>query len=312
MKESKELLTLKALTSAHVGSGDTIATIDLPIQREKHTNYPTIYASSLKGAIRDQFRDYVRNNGNNDINNDINFIFGYDEQDDSNNKKNEKASSSLVSFSDARLFAFPMRSTISPFVLVTCPFVLKRLSKDLELISIKYNNMKESIINDNNTKEQNPIQNISLNESEAIFSENYFTNKIVLEEGIVNLREKNGDEKNIKDFINKIFPSIKNILIVSDQMFDYCVTCTEIQTNIKINSETGITETGSLRYQEFLPSESILYSIVWFGHDETTTIQDDTIKKSVKKAVDRFIQIGGDKTLGKGIFEVEWYSNDNN
>lgn len=37
----------------HVGAGSSTGTIDLPIQREKHTNFPHIEGSSLRGAIRE-------------------------------------------------------------------------------------------------------------------------------------------------------------------------------------------------------------------------------------------------------------------
>ncbi len=43
---------LHAVTSVHAGSGSEIGLVDLPIQREKHTGFPKIESSSLKGALR--------------------------------------------------------------------------------------------------------------------------------------------------------------------------------------------------------------------------------------------------------------------
>ena len=38
-------------TPLHVGSGTELGIIDLPIQRERHTGFPKIEASGLKGCI---------------------------------------------------------------------------------------------------------------------------------------------------------------------------------------------------------------------------------------------------------------------
>ncbi|MCX7999648.1 MAG: RAMP superfamily CRISPR-associated protein [Leptospiraceae bacterium] len=64
-------------SSLHVGSGNEIGLIDLPIQREKHTNFPKIESSSLKGALREFFES------KNLIDNiqeriKIHLLFGYD------------------------------------------------------------------------------------------------------------------------------------------------------------------------------------------------------------------------------------------
>lgn len=292
MKETKNLLKLKAITAAHVGSGDTIATIDLPIQREKHTNYPTIYASSIKGAFRDHYRKVKGNKE------DINIIFGTDEQDltEEQKKNNSENRPALISFSDARLFAYPMRSSESPFIWVTCPYILKRLIKDLELINITINS--------------NEIVPKMLESDGYILKGNIQQSNVIIEEAVVNA--KNLENKNKLDNLLSYFNEIDKLLLVSDDMFDYCVTCTDIQTNIKIDVKTGTAKDGALRYQEFLPSETILYNLVWFGDDNTNSVQEKTIEKSIKDGIGKFIQIGGDETLGKGIFEIEWFFKDNN
>ena len=44
-------------TPLHAGSGDALGVVDLPIQRERHTGFPKIEASSLKGALRESFEE---------------------------------------------------------------------------------------------------------------------------------------------------------------------------------------------------------------------------------------------------------------
>src|ERR1700688_2308407 len=53
------ILYLQALTSLHPGSGTALGTVDLPVQRERHTNWPTIAGSALKGVLRDAVREEV-------------------------------------------------------------------------------------------------------------------------------------------------------------------------------------------------------------------------------------------------------------
>ena len=57
-------------------------------------------------------------------------VFGTD-RDKSNEENGGYAGSVIVS--DAKILAFPMRSNIAPFVWITCPSVLNRLSKDIVL-----------------------------------------------------------------------------------------------------------------------------------------------------------------------------------
>ena len=54
-KQAKPLFLIVE-TPLHAGSGSDLGIVDLPIQREKHTDYPKIEASGLKGAIRETFR----------------------------------------------------------------------------------------------------------------------------------------------------------------------------------------------------------------------------------------------------------------
>ncbi len=51
MYKDKEIIYIKALTPIHAGAGQTLENVDMPIQREIHSNIPKVEASSLKGSI---------------------------------------------------------------------------------------------------------------------------------------------------------------------------------------------------------------------------------------------------------------------
>ncbi|AEI15248.1 CRISPR-associated RAMP protein, Cmr4 family [Flexistipes sinusarabici DSM 4947] len=309
-KEICSILSFYAVSPIHAGSGASVATVDLPIQRERHTGYPIIQASGVKGAMRDHFRNNVKNKSDREYL--TNWIFGIDKDNDGevvfkdgnyvsekleenkNYKKLEDKENKITSFpgsisvSDAKLLAFPMRSNLAPFVWVTSPTILKKLTKDLEYLNIS------ETFGDLNIEEDNA----------KIIKGNFNDNsRIILEDVTVNV---NANEKLESEFLNDKFPQVERLLLISDEMFDYCVTsCTEVQTNIKINSEKGTAAEGGLRYQEFLPSDSVLYSVVYFS-GKSNELQADAIKKYLQESIDSFFQIGGDITLGKGICNVSW------
>jgi len=278
-KDICSILSFYAISPIHAGSGASVATVDLPIQRERHTGYPHIQASSVKGAMRDHFRQ-----NNKEDKKLVNNIFGSDEQDGWSNK--EETIPGLISVSDAKLLAFPMRSNIAPFVWVTCPTIMNRLKRDLEYIGMNIDKNFEA-----------------KGEKAKILVGNVSERRIILEDIVVKLDDHNPDHV---DFIKEHFPEVEQFLLISDEMFDYCVSsCTEIQTNIKIDSEMGTAKEGGLRYQEFLPSDSVLYSVVYFS-SRSNELQALNIKQYLQHSINRFLQIGGDVTLGKGVCKVNW------
>lgn len=130
MKATVSILKMYAVTPCHAGSGSSLGVVDLPIQRERHTNWPVIQSSGMKGAMRahfDKFKDNISVKEQIDQFDKVitSYVFGSDE---ANN-----AYAGSLSISDAKILAFPMRSNVSPFVWITCPAVLKRLAKDLSL-----------------------------------------------------------------------------------------------------------------------------------------------------------------------------------
>lgn len=301
-KEICSMCKFYAVSAIHAGSGASTSAVDLPIQRERHTNWPIIQASAVKGAFRAHFRNFYNGKDGN-VTSIINLIFGSDTQDGW--KKEKENLPGAVSISDARLLAFPVRSNIAPFVWVTCPAVIKRFQTDLDYIGFK-----DKIIIDNGE--------VDNDKAILIGEDNLSTKQVVLEDAVVTVLEPKAD-----NFLKEKFPELTRLLVISDEMFGYAVTCwTEIQTQIKIDSKTGTAEDGSLRYQEFLPADSLLYSIFYYSSRNLGEIdekeQNDQLKKAIEnmkannirilleESVQGFIQIGGDETLGKGICKVDW------
>ena len=292
MFDNTSVAIMYAVTPCHAGSGSALGVVDLPIQRERHTNWPMIQASGVKGAFRanfDRFKGKITNKEQiKDFEKISDSVFGTDKGGLSNS-----GFAGSCSISDARILAYPMRSNVSPFVWITCPSVLKRFAKDLEIAgkpsfdSSKFTSSAESAIS---------MGKASL------------SGDILLEDFEVKVQGSVIDEfKKIEDY----FSDAERLLLVSDDVFNYGVTdCTQIMAQIKINSETGTTADGSLRYQEELPSDTIMYTVIHWDDSKNSAedkLKANTIKKFITdEVIKNHIQIAGDETCGRGIFQLTW------
>jgi len=223
---------IKVITPLHVGSGSDLGVVDMPIQRESHTGFPKIEASSLKGSIRSEF---VSKNGEEEAET----IFGTGDKGGD------------LGFSDARILFFPVKSVNGVFAYITCPMVLKRLEEDLKL-------------NDKNLK----LKNIpTVNDDICItFKNNINTinNKehIVIEEYSFQV-SKNKLDDSLFDNIPKIEIDKTRLVIISDNNFIHFVkNSTEVITRIRIG-ENGVVDkkSGALFTEEYLPAETVMYAL---------------------------------------------------
>jgi CRISPR-associated protein Cmr4 len=276
----KTFLKIKTISPLHVGSGSALSTVDLPIQREKHTGFPLVHSTSIKGSMRSHFKMIL---GKDDEL--IHSLFGDDKE---NKDENQPA---CFSVSDCRLFAFPVRSNVSPFILITCPTVLKRFFDDLNYC----------------LDENHQISNFDIGQYDAL-SFGKLKEDFLLED--LEIKLTGNIDENIKKVVLSNFSNIdENLLVVvSDDVFKFCVeSYTDIQANISIN-ENGVTQTGSLRYQEFLPRDSFLYSLVTIlrSKEGSDDLKEENILNVLKENINGFLQLGGNQTTGKGICEIKW------
>lgn len=107
------VLSLYFETPLHAPSGSVVGPIDQPVQRERTTQWPVVYASTLEGSLRAMLSQVAGEEV-------AKGLFG------------EGADNGALSIGDARLLLYPVRSSAAPFLWVTCPAVLSRLRRDLE------------------------------------------------------------------------------------------------------------------------------------------------------------------------------------
>ena len=122
------MLYLYVETPLHAGVGSGLSNIDLPIQRERTTQYPMIQGSGIKGKLRatieadrEQLPDAEKYK--------MDILFGppTTETKDSNNDH-----AGALIFGDARILLFPVRSLEGVFAYTTSYDVLNRFKRDIE------------------------------------------------------------------------------------------------------------------------------------------------------------------------------------
>jgi len=299
--EFSDICVFYAISPLHAGSGQALGVVDLPIQRERHTSWPHVQASGVKGAFRDWFhRFYLANPkapGDDTEKQALELtktIFGREDGSDGNG-----GHAGAISITDAKLLAFPVRSNVAPFVWVTCPSILSRVQRDFRLCDVLKNRK---------------LPDLSIQKDGCfIVTGNVSTNNIVLEDLVVSVEKPPAEVTKLTQIFLELAPHVERLLLISDENFTFLVeTAVEIQPQIAINMETGTAKDGSLRYQELLPSDSLLYSLVFFSDERTRSSQlkADLIRTCVKTAISTHIQMGGDMTLGRGLMEVKWVTDD--
>ncbi|MDR1070713.1 MAG: type III-B CRISPR module RAMP protein Cmr4 [Gracilibacteraceae bacterium] len=285
----------KALSGIHAGTGSDLGLVDLPIQRERHSGLPKIESSGVKGCIREEFEqiadlpaDFVR------------VAFGPEDDGDKH--------AGSIAFTDARLLLFPVRSAKGVFAYATCPYILNRLREDFAFagITTEYAAADE--------KAQVSSDKLLILKSGKVVLEEY-TIEAARTEQAAKLAEsiaiwlRLDDARYVKD----------NLIILSDDDFsDFARNNTEIITRVKIDNKTGTVAKGALFTEELLPAETVMYALIMTAKifiSEEARGKSATVRAAgadegkylldvIAEKMPKYIQIGGDATIGKGLCRV--------
>lgn len=295
VNQAATLLFLYAETPLHPGTGASLGVVDLPIQRERTTNYPIIQSSSVKGVLRASTPK---------TDPAINMLFGAENQD----------YAGALSFADARLLLFPVRSLAGVFAWITCPAILARLQRDLSLANLAQPNWQ--LPSDDELKQgkvwlpQSADTVVQVGGQVALEEFLFTPEKKDLASSIADWLSANAlpDTAEFDWWRNKLKKSL--VIMHDDDFRDFVTTATEIVARTKLDSDTKKVAQGALWYQEFLPSETIFYSTV-LAQDSRS--QPKQAASQVLAAFEGLkigrIQIGGDETTGKGFCKLRYLKN---
>jgi CRISPR-associated protein Cmr4 len=312
------ILFLHALTPLHPGSGSALGAVDLPVQRERHTQWPVITGSSLKGVIRDECRPEDKKD---EAYQEWLAVFGPESGEESG------AHAGAVNFTDARILAFPVRSLKGVFAWITCPAVLRRFKRDLQIAGISTEWAIPEFSKVTNTASEQKSwafftqdSSLKIDGNHQIVLEEFDFSRYVAPQSEYKTNETKPDNfKQIAEYIShaildeetkKIFP--QHFVILSDDDFTYFVRqATEVATRIKLDYKTKTVAGKALFSEEFIPPETIFYSLTIAEkskrHFDKETDRSKNVSltaiqvKEYLNKIPQYIQLGGDATIGKGI-----------
>lgn len=295
------ILFIHCHSALHCGSGSAVGSIDLPVQRERHTDWPLIPASTIKGVLRDRARIAARADFKNLADADsaphLEQVFGPSR---TRNAASEHAGA--IAFTDAYPLLFPVRSLKGLFAWVTCPAALDRFRRDVQIAGIA-------------DTPPLPIP-LRLEEGKAIVeSESQLlvdASNLVLEEFEFSAT-KEPKLTALADFLKSVLALDRakgRLAILSDEEFAHFVkNATEVQAQIALEYETKTVKEGALFYSEFVPPETVFVSLALAEHSHSAPregvpkMTDAEVLASLRRCLEgvQLLQIGGDATTGKGL-----------
>jgi CRISPR-associated protein Cmr4 len=259
-----EIIGLLAETYIHPGAGQAAGAIDLPVARERTTQYPVIAGSGMKGALLDS----ARSNG---LAEETNRLFG------------QQDNAGQVLISDARLLLLPVRSLASSYFWLTCPYLLERFSRDAERAG------KGIAVGD-----------VAPSSDDKVLATD--TGDIFLEERLFSV-ERPAPEALITA-IGRLVPRDdtrarlgKQLAVITDDAFAWFAKyALPVQARNVLNEDTKTSK--NLWYEEALPPDTLMYFVVGERANGAAA------EIAAHLAGRRYLQTGGNETVGQGWFAV--------
>lgn len=299
----KKILEIITETPLHIGAGSSVGVIDMPIIRERHTRFPVIPGTALKGVLADF---YIQENEDSTAKEKFirdekgRWLFGEEEPekkektDNEDKKEKLKQAAGALLIGEARLLAFPVRSAKGAFAWVTSPLALTRYFRD---------------------KGKDIKLPPSLKDDECFAAVDIkISDKIVLEEYTFTCKG---------DFPKEVIAELENVFLntdpvwkqhscrmvmLSDGMMSYFAeNACEVATRIRVNDFTGTVDEGALFNQENVPSETLFYAVI-HARDGKSNFKEkkaaEAIEEIKKNLNGQPLQIGGDASTGHGWCRV--------
>lgn len=279
------ILGLRAETSIHAGTGQNVGAVDLPIQREAHTDWPCVYGSAMKGALR----SHAETRGGMDAAT-MALVFGPE-------TANASDHAGALAVTDARLLLLPVRSLTGHFKWVTCPAVLTRLARDARMTDAGILPIEVS---------KPAVGAVKTPEGgDPLFLEEFQFNQeqVDLKSAIAMLATFGMEQAALQNQL---------VVMCDDDFANFCRTATAVTPHIAVDNARKTVRSGALWYEETLPPDTLLYTMLLASGarngGEAPLSDKDVLSKLTSmfdpKSKFPYLQIGGNETVGMGWCKV--------
>jgi CRISPR-associated protein Cmr4 len=298
------LTSIYTISPTHCGSGEPVGAVDLPIAREPHTGFPVLPASALKGVARDCFEEGDPKRAKDP---QVEKLFGSLAQAGIDELK-----PGGLTFTDARIVAYPARSLGRPFLHVTCPAILEQLRRDLRALNC------ESLLALKDVPPHAPGRAAVTVSDKALLGKT-----LVIEDLVYQANELTAPDWTaaLAKALSGLLPQTeadtaarlaRGLVVLPDEDFSALMRRIPVRARIQLTpgkttstwkGEDGKEHSGNLWYEEFLPPECLFLSFVGerrLGQrrlDEVGAL-DTLMEKPERLAV---VQFGGNETVGQGL-----------
>lgn len=304
----------QAITPLHPGTGQVSASvIDLPVAREGATNFPVLPASSIKGVFRDG--DGLRPGDDRSEDERVTRarkLFGYADRAVQRGTETVKESGvGDLSFTDARLLALPVPSYKGTFALVTCPLVLRRLSRDRlalglsALPELSAQAASGALPGDDLIRQLGgaPAAPASGDLDALILGGTLdYGGRVILQD----LDFRAVSTPALEAVASALFDGMPEadraeltarLCVVPDDVFAFlCEAALEVTAHVRLNADRKVVENGALWYEETIPAEALLSSFV-LSRDVQSL---ETLRTRP------YLQVGGKGSVGRGLVRLHW------
>lgn len=274
---STQFYLLRPFTNLHVGSGGTnFGVIDNLIERDSTTGFPCINSSGIKGAIKQMLHDEGVDS------HDLKSIFGSDTDrnygDTASGKNYQQGESYFLS---AQIFAIPVRSAKTPFVLATCPHIVRHFITFWNDLTNKDHVEKDSLLK---------FADLEPTVGKAFCLRNEITDSNLggME---INMVSTPDEFKNSNNIISVFGNTQHPICIISDE--NMIELCNDLNLPVIARNALNDGESKNLWYEQVLPRESLMYFAVDWGKGQQDIAEAQILYKP--------LQLGGNASVGYGF-----------
>jgi CRISPR-associated protein Cmr4 len=290
--KNTQVYWLHTLSPTHVGTGRGVGYIDLPIHRDKVTNWPAIPGSAFKGVWADHYGATEDRRGSDPK---LRLAFGRA----SDRETNASNAGALIP-TDARLVCLPIRSFQGTFAWCTSPLALDMLRRDFSLAGMADLPPEPPNVADSDVHR---TARTKLEDNSRIFLEDLdFTGKECAATTTWAERLAGwvfGGEEN-KTWHDRF---VERFAVLPNTIFDFLTeTGTEVSARVRIDDDLKTVARGALWNEEALPAETILAGLVScdrvYSRETNGVTAADLIDDFATKPL--LLQIGGKATVGRG------------
>ncbi len=300
MSYLRHLVFFHTITPLHVGCGQDVGVVDLPVIRERTTGYPFIPGSGLRGSLRDLCSRNAKDR--------VDELFGPEATalDDENATRH----AGCLAVHDAHLLLFPVRSECAPFLWITCPSALRRFSRQAGLLLENDDWKVDPGASPGEEALQGSVPGPSVCLEEIDFTVQPFPAAHSFPAWLGTLATAL-DVPEIAD----------RTVLVSDASFHYFVThATQVIQHNRLTSSKTVAD-GQLFSVEAVPPEAFFYGFLGATdsrkpmedgaappRSRETALQDlrKLLTGDGEKGTQGFLQLGGDEGTGLGVTRAVW------